>query len=187
MQFFFNNMASLHQFTLDLDTHVGTLSCHQCAQNNQFTSHGFVYKKQHNGDKIAVGKRILCSARYGKTGCGATRRLYLAEVIPSLAYTSMHISCFLIALIQGESIQAAYQSATKTIDPRNAYRWLRKLQDKLTDFRILLKARIDTQIDQLTFRTRQLQLLLPTLQRLFLDLQTTVCSSFQMRYQTSFI
>ncbi len=117
-------METLHQFTLELGFHEDALQCKNCAACNAFVSHGFIYKKQHNGDKKPVGKRVFCSNRYGKSGCGCTLRLYLAADIPTLQYSSIHLFIFLSALIAGLNIQKAYQKATGTLEPRNAYRWL---------------------------------------------------------------
>jgi hypothetical protein len=75
MRLFFPDFDTLHRFTLELDRHQEALTCHHCARRGQLVSHGFVYRKQHNADKQPVAKRIFCSNRHGKTGCGRTRRL----------------------------------------------------------------------------------------------------------------
>jgi len=56
---FFNTLQAMHQFTLSLDTHSDTLECQHCLKKDQFVSHGFIYKKQHQNDKQAIGKRIF--------------------------------------------------------------------------------------------------------------------------------
>ena len=118
-------MASLHQFTMELDLHRDSLHCKNCAGGNDFISHGFVFEKCSQGEPRKVGKRLLCANRHGRSGCGATLRLYLSAGIPRLKYSAVVMTLFLTALLQGLSIQQAYQSATRTDDPRNAYRWLR--------------------------------------------------------------
>ncbi|WP_198263018.1 hypothetical protein [sulfur-oxidizing endosymbiont of Gigantopelta aegis] len=64
---FFNTLQAMHQFTLSLDTHSDTLECQHCLKKDQFVSHGFIYKKQHQNDKQAIGKRIFCSNRHTHT------------------------------------------------------------------------------------------------------------------------
>jgi len=96
---FFKDLGRLHQFTLSLDFHQDMTQCHKCSKHDQFVSHGFVYKKQRQGDKTIVGKRIFCSNRYGKVGCGSTHRLYLTAQIPSLQYNTEHLFRFLLELI----------------------------------------------------------------------------------------
>lgn len=83
MHTFFEDLVSLNRFTHELDRHADTLECHHCRRRGQLASHGFVCKKQHRGEPLPVGKRIVCSNRYGYSGCGRTRRLYLAAIIPA--------------------------------------------------------------------------------------------------------
>jgi hypothetical protein len=84
------------------------------------------------------------------------------------------------------SIQHAYKTATGTENPRNAYRWLRKLGHKLMDFRRGLTFPAPL-ADCFKTRTRSLQLLLPTLQTLFSTPSANPCEHYQQRQQTAFI
>lgn len=184
---FFNTLQSLHQFTLSLDAHSDKLQCQHCFKNDQFVSHGFIYKKQHQNDTQAVGKRIFCSNRCGRSGCGSTWQLYLSQEIPSLYYSTFEVFAFLCALMASLSIQSAYEQATGTEDPRNAYRWLSRLQNKLVDYRCLLKTR--EQPDSQTFQSRckRFQILLPTLQSLFQLMKEPPCANYQYLKQSHFI
>jgi len=186
MKVFFEDLNSTQQFTLSLDHHRDTLKCQSCSKNNQFVSHGFVYKKQHNGITKTVGKRIFCSNRFGRAGCGRTFRLYLATEIPCLHYTVCHLALFLRTLIAGGSIHCAYQSVTKTPDPRNAYRWLNKLQRKLIDYRGVLNARTKDSANRFNCRVRRLKLLLPTISALFSSTISS-CLHYQLHTQKTFI
>ena len=187
MPTYFDNLDALHRFSMELDHHQHKLQCHRCFKNNQFVSHGYVYKQLSSTHKITTGKRIFCSNRHGKSGCGATRRLYLAEAIPLLHYTTYHLFIFLSSLIALCTVQHAYETATGTEDPRNAYRWLRKLSQKLIDFRGALTKHAAHLTERFKTRTRRLQVLLPTLQTLFSTLPTNPCVHYQQRQQTAFI
>lgn len=81
---YFNDMDTLHRFTLEIDRYQDELQCHHCAKNDQFVSHGFIYKQRSQSLREAVGKRIFCSNRYGRSGCARTFRLYIATELPSL-------------------------------------------------------------------------------------------------------
>lgn len=182
MTLFFDTIDSLNQFTLALDYHSGALECQHCLKQDQFVSHGFVYKNQHieqREDKEPVGKRVLCSNRYGRSGCGRTLRLYLADYIPTLNRSTHHIAAFLLTLIAGNTIQGAYQQATNTIDPRNAYRWLTKCHTKLIDYRAFLATRPSIILTSFKSRALRLKILLPTIARL----RNTLCSPFVAQYQ----
>ena len=159
MKKFFTDMASLHQFTMELDLHRDSLHCKNCAGGNDFISHGFVFEKCSQGEPRKVGKRLLCANRHGRSGCGATLRLYLSAGIPRLKYSAVVMTLFLTALLQGLSIQQAYQSATDTDDPRNAYRWLRRCSDRILVYRTGLKNRAESLAGQFACRVHRLSLI----------------------------
>lgn len=185
MNRYFNDLDTLHRFTLSLDCQMDPIRCHHCSKTNQFVSHGFVYKKQHHGKTRTVGKRIFCSNRSGHSGCGRTLRLYLVTEISKLHYTAVHITAFVLALLCGRTIQQAYLAATQSSDPRNAYRWLNKLQRKLIGYRALLKTQCVRPICQFAVRTRERHILLATLQALFSAIGT--CAQVQQQTQASFV
>jgi len=185
--YFFKDMGSLDLFTMALERHQDVLECKKCSKSNQFVSHGYVYKKHLQGDTRTVGKRIFCSDRYGRSGCGSTLRLYLAAELPALQYTATHLFIFLCALIDSASIQKAYEQATHTENPRNAYRWLDKCLHKLMDYRHFLNSRTEARSPLFKSRSKRLQLLLPTLQCLFVKTKFPACAAYQMNRQTCFV
>lgn len=184
MQTFFADIDSLDRFTHELDSHTETLPCHHCHQRGQWVSHGFVYKKQHRGEPLPVGKRIFCSNRYGRSGCGRTRRLYLAAVIPAWHYATSCLAGFVSALCAGASIAAAYCKATGAAGHRQAWRWLHKLERHLPDYRCALSSRREPSLAK--HRCRRLQLLLPALGALFERLGPAPCARFQLQRQAAF-
>lgn len=185
MKRYFNTLDALDRFTRELERHEP--HCPNCRKNGQFVSHGFVYRQISMTRKVVVGKRIFCANRYGKTGCGTTRRLYLANAIPTLRYSAHHLTTFLCSLIARSTVQQAYQAATRTESPRNAYRWLRKLGNQLIRFRSGSNKNIAFVADRFKSRTRRLRLLLPTLQTLFSSLSANPCAHYQQLRQTAFI
>lgn len=186
MKIYFECLILLQQFTLNLNTPDNVSQCQKCLVNGQFISHGFVYKYQNSNKKKIVGKRVFCSNRNGRSGCGGTIILYLSETIPRMRFNTEHMTVFLFSLLKNFNIQQAYQSATKTKDPRNAYRWLHKLQNKLMNYRLFLKQRT-VQIVNFKSRNQRLQLLLPTIQSLFSKLGQQSCQQYQQQCQASFV
>lgn len=186
MRPFFNDLNSLHQFTLDLDRHPD-LQCRHCGQRNQLVSHGFVYQKQYGSDPQPIGKRILCSNRCGKTGCGRTEQLYLAERIPRLRHGASCVFIFVCALIAGAAIAQAYRQATGHDQPRHAFRWLRKMEQALPHYRRYQSRPAPDSDPDLGKRPRRLQLLLSTLYCLFSHVHTVTCAHFQHHHQIAFL
>jgi hypothetical protein len=185
MKKYFNSLQAINKFTMELDH--DTLTCEKCSKRGQFVSHGFVYKKGHKGERHIMGKRIFCSNRNGRSGCGRTTIIYLEDSIPALTYATSHVYAFVRSLMSGSSIRKAYKTATDTDDPRNAYRWLHKLYNRLMDYRGFLSAHTVTSSIPFRHRTRQLRLLLPTLQSLFLKMWISPCGQYQSLTQKSFI
>lgn len=187
MKRYFDTFDDLERYTLELDRYQDELQCQHCATNNQFVSHGFVYKQCSQTHKEAVGKRIFCSNRHGRSGCGRTARLYLATEIPSLQYATAELFIFLSSLLAHFTVKAAYQKATQQSETRNAWRWLNKLMEKLTDYRCLLQARREEMSTQFTTRVKRLHILLPTLHRLVATAIDCPCADYQTRTQSKFI
>ncbi len=187
MQKYFTDIESIDSFSLSLDYHQDVLHCAHCSRNDQFVSHGFVYKQRSQKVRQKVGKRLFCSNRDGRSGCGRTYRLYVAEALPCLQYGATHLFVFLLALISHATVQQAYEKATGTQEPRNAWRWLDKLQVKLVDYRCFLQRRANELSTQFRSRVRRLQILLPTVKRLFAVLDDCPCAHYQMHHQLRFI
>ncbi|MEW4368047.1 hypothetical protein, partial [Aliikangiella maris] len=57
--------------------------CHSCSVNPKI---GYVYKQRDYRQRDIVGKQMICSQRYGRSGCGRTRQLYLQQVVPGRHY-----------------------------------------------------------------------------------------------------
>lgn len=187
MQRFFNDFETIDRFTLSLDYHQDVLSCHHCSQNNQFVSHGIIYKQRSIKVSEPVGKRLFCSNRYGRSGCGRTFQLYVANQIPQFHYGALPLLVFLTSLFAGFSITASYVKATGQFETRHAWRWLSKLVSKLSHYRCVLNARTENVLTPLISRTRRLQLLLPTLKSLFLILPHSSVAAYHTTQQTAFI
>jgi len=185
MKRYFDDLDTLHRFTLALDSQPHPIRCRHCAKQGQLVSHGFVYKKQRQGKRRTVGKRLFCSNRHGRSGCGRTIRLYLATELAFLHYTTVHLTAFLLALLSGHTIQRAYRAATQTSEPRHAWRWLHKLQRRLVDYRALLKVPRSQPACRCTLKNKQRDILLSSLHGLFSTLGS--CAQIQHRTQTAFV
>ena len=95
---------------------------------------------------------------------------------------------FLLALLAGQTTQQAYQTATLTTEPRNAWRWLNKLQRKLIDYKAMIYNRLlKTPAGCGTATQTQRGILVSTLQHLFALFGEHVCIHYQRQMQTAFM
>jgi len=187
MRTFFEDIHAIDQFTLSLGLHQAELQCVHCSKSDQFVSHGFIYKQRSQTLKEPVGKRIFCSNRHGRSGCGRTFQLYIAREMPSLHYGCAQLFVFVSSLFLNLSVVKAYQQATAQSNTRNAWRWLKQLDRRLIDYREFLKVNVDNVMASFPTRTKPLQILLPTLQRLFDTLGANPCPNYQLHRQMPFL
>jgi len=189
MQRFYSDFDSLNHFSLSLDYHQSELQCAFCFKSDQFVSHGIVYKQRSMCVSEKVGKRLFCSNRYGRSGCGRTFQLYVCSEMPRFRYGTAHVLVFITALLAQFSVTQAYVKATdqRFGEPRQAWRWLHKLMFKLSDYRTFLSTRTSQQMTSFGDRSLRLQHLLPTLARLRAFSTKCFCSAFQTQSQHTFL
>lgn len=185
MQIFFNTIASLDRFSLSLDSRPQRSECKHCHQRCAWTSHGFVYKQRTIAEREPVGKRVLCSNRHGKKGCGRTVQLYLTTEIPGRHYGASALFLFLSALLAGSSVSDAYHKVVGDRADRQGWRWLTQLMACLSDFRRRLSLTTD-HVGAFAHRCRRLQILLPTVQAMLPNVSQCPCAAYQMQTQTGF-
>jgi hypothetical protein len=184
MQIYYPSLEAIHQHTTQLD-HA---KCIHCNQTNQLVSHGFIYKKQTCAEPEAVGKRIFCSNRNHRTGCGRTIQLYLDSIVRYLHYAGACVVAFVLSLINGMTIARAYHQATNADTPRNAYRWLNKLAAQLSHYRSLLHQPLLQNIEPAIAATSQRRCLLAsTFQTLLQRFGQPLCSRYQQQWQRSLL
>lgn len=119
MQIYYPSLQAIKQRTMQLDI----ARCVHCKQTHQLVSHGFIRKKRGGGtEPEAVGKRVFCSNRNHRTGCGRTMQLYLDATVRYLHHAGCAVAAFVLSLIAGLTIQQAYKHATGAATPRRAMR-----------------------------------------------------------------
>ena len=186
MQRFFTDFDAIDAFTLSLDYHQDKIECCHCSRNGQLVSHGIISKQRSIKVSEPVGKRVFCSNRYGRTGCGRTFQLYVASELPSFQYGAAPLVLFISLLLAHFTVSEAYQKATGQWDTRNAWRWINKLIRKLGDYRCFLNTRTQSAANTFSSRVRRYQILLPTLAQLT-AYDNGACSSYQLITQYPFI
>jgi len=134
MQTYYPSLEAIHQQTLQLELE----QCRHCRQTHQLVSHGFVRKKRAGSERQALGKRVFCSNRHHRTGCGRTMQLYLDSTLRYLHHAGSCVVAFVLSLLAGLSIVGAYMQATGAHTPRHAWRWLHRLDAQISAWRSLL-------------------------------------------------
>jgi hypothetical protein len=185
MKIYYPSVHAIQQQTLQLDHE----QCSHCKQSQQLVSHGFIHRKRVGALPAAIGKRVFCSNRRRRTGCGRTVQLYLDSTLRYLHYAAGVVEAFLLALLAGMTIQRAYLEATGTEVPRNAYRWLSKVWAQLSAYRSLLHQPQLPDMPQTATANRPLRrcLLMATAEMLLRQWGPPLCAGFQRKWQRSFL
>lgn len=189
MQIYYPSLQAIHQQTLQLKLE----QCQHCQQTKQLVSHGFIRKKRVGGDPQAVGKRILCSNRHHRTGCGRTMQLYLDSTLRYLHHAGSAVVAFVLSLLAGVSIAAAYMQATGADAPRHAYRWLHRLDRQTSFYRSLFhqplleqQAGVATHYQSHHPRCPRRSLLASTIAALLMRFKQPLCQAYQSQLQRPF-
>ena len=185
MQTYYPSLQAIEQRTMQLDR----ARCAHCQKTQQLVSHGFIRKKRIGAEPEAVGKRVFCSNRDRRTGCGRTMQLYLDATVRYLHYAGCAVVAFVLALIAGRSIQHAYQHATGTATPRHAYRWLNRLCAQLSAYRSLSHRPPlqDTTPSAAANRPVRLLSLISTVTVLLQRFGQPLCAVYQRQWQRPFL
>jgi len=185
MKRFYPDFNAINAFTLSLDYHQNELECAHCSKHDQFVSHGIIYKQRSGTLAEKMGKRIFCSNRFGRTGCGRTFQLHVANETPHFRYGAAHLFLFISALLANMNITEAYHQATGQTETRNAWRWLSKLMTQLSEYRSVLKYRKGHLIIPFRSKSKYLKHLLPTFSQLF-SANRNGCFDYQLNQQRAF-
>jgi hypothetical protein len=164
--------------------------CKHCGQNHQLVSHGFIRKKRAGGDLQSVGKRVFCSNRHHRTGCGRTMQLYLDSTLRRAHHAGSAVVAFVLLLLAGASIASAYTQATQAQSHRHAYRWLHRLRAQTSTYRSLFhQPPLEQPTMALGSRPHGLRrsLLASTFSALLNRFKQPLCQTYQSQLQRPFL
>ncbi len=187
MKRFYPDFESINAFTLSLDYHQDALKCAHCFKQDQFVSHGIIYKQRSSASRDKVGKRIFCSNRYGHSGCGRTFQLYLAQEIPAFHYNATHLFVFITLLLSHHSVKMAYCTATGQASFRHAWRWMNLLLKQVASFKSVFLYRPKSTTASFQNASLRSRILLPVLWQLHQHFSSNLCAGYQLMTQHAFL
>lgn len=105
------------------------IPCPHCSMIACLILHGYLkgYDDETHEDDMIRGRRIFCSNRYRKDGCGRTFSLLKTEMIKYCTTKAKTIWQFLNHLYSGLSIRAAFLKASPCLSLTSAYRYYKKI------------------------------------------------------------
>jgi hypothetical protein len=184
MRTYYPSLEALHRQTLQLESE----SCRHCRQTQQLVSHGFIRKKRTAAEPEAVGKRVFCSNRGRRTGCGRTMQLYLDATVRTLHHAASSVAAFVLSLLTGFSVERAYRNATGAASARHAWRWLQRLDAQLAVYRSRCHQPILAEMPEIPCRPRSARrgLLMSTFAPIAQQFGPQLCQAVQAQWQRPF-
>lgn len=112
------------------------LVCPSCHRAGMLVGHGFLSGYAERGhDRELRGRRLLCSARQRRSGCGRTFSILIATFLGRFTARTTSISALLEGIVGGLSCKAAWERvqppAPKGLSLRSGYRiWSRVVNEQ---------------------------------------------------------
>jgi hypothetical protein len=108
------------------------MACPHCHRTGMLVGHGVVLGyAERSGDPEVRGRRLLCSARFRRSGCGRTFAVLISTVIGGFVVRTRTLSSFLEAVVGGLCRKAAWEQVhdgAPGLSLRSGYRlWTRLL------------------------------------------------------------
>jgi hypothetical protein len=100
----------------DLLARAKQISCPHCHRAGMLVGHGLLtgYAERGN-DREIRGRRLLCSARFRRSGCGRTFSVLIATVVARFTARTPTISALLDAVVSGLSRKAAWEGLQQSV------------------------------------------------------------------------
>ena len=105
--------------------------CPHCYRLGTVNSHGFLRGYSEAGERGVVrGRRFFCSNRHLRPGCGRTFSILVRDFVRSFIVLAQTLAMFLLAIIDGVSVAAAWtQAAQRCFSRSTGYRLWHRLQE----------------------------------------------------------
>jgi len=161
-------------------------SCPYCHVSGYLILHGYLYgySEQSDFEKIRRGRRIFCSNRNRKSGCGKTYSILIAGFIKNFMITAVTVWSFLDQWMRGMSLSEAFRRSGSKMAQSCVYRIFNRFKKSQSHIRTLLKRIKDP--PHMPYTKDPTVLTLFHLRAVF---NKSICpiSSFQHYFQVSFL
>ncbi len=113
--------------------------CPHCKRTGMVVGHGLLMGyAEHGNDRVVRGRRLLCSRRFRRSGCGRTFSVLLATVLSGFVVRTGTLGRFLRNVIAGACPKTAWERTMPGLSLRSGYRLWARLQEAQAHFRSML-------------------------------------------------
>lgn len=95
---------------------LSLLPCPHCGRVGMLVRHGYLRGRSESGSKLMLrGRRIFCTNRNRRNGCGRTFSIYHADVLKRRSISAHTAWSFLAGVGSGLSLEKSFQSLDPTL------------------------------------------------------------------------
>jgi hypothetical protein len=117
------------------------MSCPHCHRTGMLVGHGLLMGyAERSSDREIRGRRLLCSGRLRRSGCGHTFSVLISTVIAGFAVGTRTLSRLLEAVVRGSCRKAAWEQIGTGLSLRSGYRLWARLMAAQSHVRTMLCA-----------------------------------------------
>ncbi len=119
---------------------VKQISCAHCGRVSRLNCHDTLYGNDLSTvDKKTIrGRRLWCSNRDKRGGCGQTMALLFVWVLPRHSFTAPMLDKLLRFICEGISVQAAWEKGGFQLQLQSVYHLLQRFRDRIGPLRSAL-------------------------------------------------
>lgn len=116
------------------------ISCPHCKKIGYLILHGYLYGYQDTCDssKTKRGRRIFCSNRKNRKGCGGTFSILKASILKRFRVSTRSLWCFLDNILNGMNTIRAFQASGSTLGEAGVYRLYSRFKHEQSRIRAIL-------------------------------------------------
>ena len=112
--------------------------CPHCHTTGYLNAHGFLRGFGLGSSRIIRGKRIYCSNRGRRKGCGKTHSLFLPNFIPTFSILSSLLWNFLFLVLGGKTRRQAFKITFPSKNISRAYSFWKRCVKNQFNLRLIL-------------------------------------------------
>jgi hypothetical protein len=118
--------------------------CPHCKKYGMLILHGYIYGLDEKRQCVIKGKRVYCSNRNRRSGCGQTIAYRFCNFIRQSFLSSQTAWKFLSNILSGSSIESSYNSldTSYTVSLSALYLLWKKFRNKISETRSMLANKI---------------------------------------------
>lgn len=141
-------IACLPKFISELKDFLGiapwlkAIPCPYCSSTGFMICHGYLRgnfeESVHRGKGLIRAKRVFCSNRNRRKGCGRTVSILLSAFLKDLYISSSTLYSLLLWVASGNRAYTFKASTTPSISVSSCYRLLKALRSSLSEIRVSL-------------------------------------------------